>query len=213
MWLVANIGGGRAFDILKGFKSKALDVLSDQVSIFGARSALEAGPFNLKRVLLGSAANALLAGGDADRHRRNRLQTRAASIALTRALANTEIRQTRLPPSQSVLLTQCGAIIGNCSLTTGGLGTAPQSQLGFVQTTENDAELAMVSQWFETEWNAADPKGVAVEALVSAITAAAADHAPGAVYIQALHQLFAEMQVGTDESRIVDSAIRVAWRW
>jgi hypothetical protein len=183
-----------------------LDVLSDQVSIFGARSALEAGPFDLKRVLLGSAADALLAGGDADRHRRNRLQTRAASIALTRALANTEIRQTRLPPSQSVLLTQCGAIIGNCSLTTGGLGTAPQSQLGFVQTTENDTELAMVSQWFETEWNAADPKGMAVEALVSSITAAAADHAPGAVYIQALHQLFAEMQVGTDESRIVDSA-------
>ena len=206
MRLVANIGGGRAFDILKGFKSKALDVLSDQVSIFGARSALEAGPFNLKRVLLGSAANALLAGGDADRHRRNRLQTRAVSIALTQALANAEIRQTRLPPSQSVLLTQCGAIIGNCSLTTGGLGTAPQSQLGFVQTTENDTELAMVSQWFETEWNAADPKGMAVEGLVSSITAAAADHSPGAVYIQALHQLFAEMQVGTDESRIVDSA-------
>ena len=99
MRLVANIGEGRAFDILKGFKSKALDVLSDQVSIFGARSALEAGPFDLKRVLLGSAADALLAGGDANRHRRNRLQTRAASIALTRALANTEVRQTRLPPS------------------------------------------------------------------------------------------------------------------
>jgi hypothetical protein len=143
--LVANIGGGRAFDILKGFKSKALDVLSDQVSVFGARSALEAGPYTLKRLLLGSVTDALLAGSDADRHRRNRLQTRAVSIALARAIANAEIRQTRLPPSQSVLLTQCGAIIGNCSLTTGGLGTAPQSQLGFVQTTENDAELAMVA--------------------------------------------------------------------
>ena len=52
MRLVANIGVGRAFDILMGFKSKALDFLSDQVSIFGARSALEAGPFNSKRVLL-----------------------------------------------------------------------------------------------------------------------------------------------------------------
>jgi hypothetical protein len=41
---------------------------------------------------------------------------------------------------------------------------------------------------------------------VSAITAAADDHAPSAVYIQALHQLFAKMQVGNDESRIVDSA-------
>jgi hypothetical protein len=36
------------------------------------------------------------------------------------------------------------------------------------------------------EWNAPDPKGVAVEALVSSITAAA-DHASGAVYTQALH--------------------------
>ena len=68
MRLVANIGGGRAFDILKGFKSKALDVLSDQVSIFGARSALEAGPHTLKRLLLGSVTDALLAGSDADRH-------------------------------------------------------------------------------------------------------------------------------------------------
>lgn len=206
MRLVTNSGGERAVDILKGFKNKALDVLTDQVSIFGARSALEAGPHVLRRLLLGAATDALLAGDDADRIRRNRLQSRAVAIALAQALANADIRQTRLPPSQSVLLTQRGAVLGNCSLTTGGLGIAPQSRLGFVQKTENDAELAMVSQWFETEWNAANPKGEAVGALVDAITAAAADHAPGAVYTQALHQLFAEMEVGTEESRIVDSA-------
>lgn len=155
MRLVANTGGERAVDILKGFKNKALDVLTDQVSIFGARPALDAGPHVLRRLLLGTATDAMLAGDDADRIRRNRLQNRAVAIALAQALANADIRQTRLPPSQSVLLTQRGAVLGNCSLTSGGLGIAPQSRLGFVQTTENDAELAMVSQWFETEWNAA----------------------------------------------------------
>ena len=206
MRLVTNSGGERSVDILKGFKNTALDVLTDQVSIFGARSALEAGSHVLRRLLLGAATDALLAGDDADRIRRNRLQNRAVAIALAQALANADVRQTRLPPSQSVLLTQRGAVLGNCSLTTGGLGIAPQSRLGFVQKTENDAELAMVSQWFETEWDAANPKGEAVGALVDAITAAAADHAPSAVYTLALHQLFAEMEAGTDESRIVDSA-------
>jgi hypothetical protein len=204
--LVSNSGGERVLDILKMFKNNILDVLTDQLSIFGTQSALKAGPHILKRVLLGAAADTLLAGDEADRVRRNRLQNRAVSIVLAQALANADIRQTRLPPSQSVLLTQRGAVLGNCSLTTGGLGIAPQSRLGFVQKTENDAELAMVSQWFETEWNAANPKGEAVRALVDAVATAAADHTPSAVYTQALHQLFAEMQVGTDESRIVDSA-------
>ncbi len=206
MQLVSNSGGERVLDILKMFKNNILDVLTDQLSIFGTQSALKAGPHILKRVLLGAAADTLLAGDEADRVRRNRLQNRAVSIVLAQALANADIRQTRLPPSQSVLLTQRGAVLGNCSLTTGGLGIAPQSRLGFVQKTENDAELAMVSQWFETEWNAANPKGEAVRALVDAVATAAADHTPSAVYTQALHQLFAEMQVGTDESRIVDSA-------
>lgn len=206
MRLVTNSGGERVVDILKGFRNKALDVLTDQVSIFGAQFALDAGSHALRRLLLGTATDAKLAGDDADRIRRNRLQNRAVAIALAQALAKADIRQTRLPPSQSVLLTQRGAVLGNCSLTTGGLGIAPQSRLGFVQTTENDAELAMVSQWFETEWNAADPDGEAVGALVEAIAVAAADHAPGAVYAQALHQLFAEMTAGTDESHIVDSA-------
>lgn len=120
--LVTNSGGERAVDILKGFKNTALDVLTDQVSIFGVRSALEAGPHVLRRLLLGAATDALLAGGDAERIRRNRLQNRAVAIALAQALANADIRQTRLPPSQSVLLTPSSAAPGNSSLTTEGFG-------------------------------------------------------------------------------------------
>lgn len=206
MRLVANIGSERVVDIVGSFRGQALDILTDQLSIFGAHSALKADAAAFKRVLVGAGTDASLAGDDADRVHRNRLQVRAVSNSLAHALAAADIRQTRLPPSQSVLLTSRGAVIGNCSLTTGGLGIAPQSRLGFVQQTENDAELAMVRQWFETEWNAANPKGPAVSALADAVTAAATDHAPGAVYTQALQQLFAEMEAGTDESRIVDSA-------
>ena len=206
MRLVANTGRDRTFDILNGLKRQTLDVLTDEVSIFGAHAALEAGPCTLARVLLGSSTDTLLTGETTDRVRRNRLQNRAISTALARALATAEVRQTRLPPSQSVLLTQRGAVLGNCSLTTAGLGIAPQSRLGFIQQTENDAELTMVRQWFEAEWNAANPQGPAVAALIEAVTVTSSEHAPRAVYTQALHQLFSEMQAGTDEARIVDSA-------
>ena len=206
MRLVANTGGERAVDILLGYRGDKLDVLTEKISLFGGQLALAAGNRGFGRVLLGIAGDADLAGDGGDRARRNRLQNRALSNALVHVLAEADIRQTRLPPSQSVLLTSRGAVVGNCSLTTSGLGIAPQSRLGFVQQTENDAELAMVRQWFETEWNAANPQGPAVAALSESIAAAAADHPPGAVYTQALHQLFAEMEVGTDESRIVDPA-------
>lgn len=132
MRLVPNSGGERAFDILKGFKGEALDVLTDQVSLFGSHSVLEAGVKGLGRVLLGATAEELFSGDDADRFRRNRLRGRALSTALAQAIAAADIRQTRLPPSQSVLLSPRGAVIGNCGLTTGGLGIAPQSRLGFV---------------------------------------------------------------------------------
>lgn len=206
MRLVGNMGGERTFEILKRFKGEKLNVLTDQISIFGAQSALEGGPQALGRVLLGATTDTLLSGDDGDRVRRNRLQSRALSAALARALAAAEVRQTRLPPAQAVLLTQRGAIIGNCSLTTAGLGLSPQSRLGFVQQTENEMELGMVAQWYETEWNAANAEGTAVAALTDAVTAAATDHAPAAVYTQALHHLFAEMEASTDESRIVDPA-------
>lgn len=142
MRLVGNTGGERKFDILKTFKGQTLSILTDQVSLFGAQSALKVGPQALGRVLLGAAADASLGGDDNDRVRRNRVQIRAISTALGRALAAADIRQTRLPPSQAVLLTQQAAIIGNCNLTTGGLGIAPHSRLGYVQQTGSEAELA-----------------------------------------------------------------------
>ena len=116
------------------------------------------------------------------------------------------MRETRLPPAQSVLLGKLKALVGNCGLTTSGLGLAPQSQLGFVQATETLEELAYFEQWFTTQWEAGAPNGDAVSSLRTAIEDSACDHAPAAVYLQALQQLFAEMEAGTDEARIVDSA-------
>ena len=100
MRLVGNTGSERAFEILKKFKGETLNVLTDQISIFGAQSALEGGPQALGRVLLGATTDTLLSGDDGDRVRRNRLQSRAMSTALARALAAAEIRQTRLAPAQ-----------------------------------------------------------------------------------------------------------------
>ncbi len=206
MKLVANTGAERAVEILKRFRGEALNVLTDQVSLFGMEAILRAGVPGLGRVLIGPATDSALGGENSDRVRRNRLQNRSLTTELAQALQSAAIRETRLPPSQSLLLSSRGALLGNCSLTTGGLGVAPLARLGFVQQTEDPEELAQVSRWFNTEWDAANPQGAAVQDLLAAVAAAGADHRPGDVYLQTLNQLFAEMGAGTDESRIVDSA-------
>lgn len=75
---------------------EAVDILTDQVSIFGAHPALRSGPQGLGHVLLGAATDKYLAGDDADRVRRNRLQNRSIASGLARALAAADMRQTRL---------------------------------------------------------------------------------------------------------------------
>lgn len=204
MRIVKNIAADRVIDVL-GSCGRDIFALSEQVSVFGLRAANEY--IAMQRLLVGQIdPAAALMGNDSDRIRRNQLRRRAHLHAAGRALESIEVRETRLPPAQSVLLGKLKALVGNCGLTTSGLGLAPQSQLGFVQATETLEELAYFEQWFTTQWEAGAPNGDAVSSLRTAIEDSACDHAPAAVYLQALQQLFAEMEAGTDEARIVDSA-------
>ncbi|MET3710767.1 hypothetical protein ABIC65_001469 [Sphingomonas trueperi] len=204
MRIVSNSGADRSVDFLLNRPSD-VDALCEQISVFGLEALR--GRVDIRHLLVGeSEPAAALYGGGSDRSRRNQLRRRSLFRHARNVLDRAAVRQTRLPTAQSLLLTSTSALAGNCSLTTAGLGMAPQAQLGFVQGTESPEEIAFFRQWFVDQWNAGATDGPAVTALRDAVCQGASDHAPSTVYTQALHQLFAEMEAGTDESRIVDSA-------
>ena len=206
MKIVPNSGTARVIDSLAEERGEVVDALTSALSLFGADEIRRRRRSFQRLIVGGSDLHEGLAGNQADRVRRNRLMLRASSKGLEASLKDAAIRQASLPPAQSVLLGPGRAIFGNCELTTSGLGLAPQAKLGFVQETETEGELDHIRGWFEAQWRVADSDGPLVKALSARLAAAVADHAPSAVYIQALHALFAEMEEGTDEERVVDSA-------
>lgn len=207
MRLIANSGRERVIDRLGDEPGGPLDALSSSLSVFAADTVFGGLRRRPQRLLIGHKQEQdALGGADADRLLRNRLRLRAQCDALGQALENCEIRQAGLPPSQAVLLGARNALIGNCELTTSGLGMAPEAQLGFVQETEGPDELDRITQWFDAQWRLGDPQGDAVASLLSLVSDGACAHPANAVYLQTLFHLFAEMEEATDEERIVDSA-------
>ncbi len=205
--ILSNAGGERVIDRLQPTRGE-IDILTGGVSVFGTSAAFARKSGNrLQRLLLGAGTSRHeLAGAQSDRQRRNALETRSLCSQLAQLLADAQVRQAALPPAQSVILGPSNALLGNCELTSAGLGIAPQSSLGFVQETETEEELEHLRQWFRTQWLHADPEGDAVTALMSAVTDGADLHPAQSIYLQGLFHLFAEMEEATDEDKIVDAA-------
>lgn len=161
----------------------------------------------MARLLIGPAnMTSGLAGSPNDRLRRSRLRLRAQCISLANILADAEIRQSSLPLAQSLLIGPTEALLGNCALTTAGIGLAPQDTLGFTQAASDPDEVEQFRKWFQDHWSLAIPDGEAVRALLDAVADTAGERDCGSIYLQALFHLFSEMEEATDEDRIVDPA-------
>lgn len=214
MRFVANAGNDRVIDVLGEAKSAdAIDIAAVHLSLFGMALLQDRGLLaNGTRLLVPASfdANDELAGSDQDRRLRNTLRSRAHADRLSRTLSDGSVRASRLPLGQSVIVRRASgaatvAITGTSSATTAGLGVAPMEQLGFVHRAETADELAFLARWFDEQWAAASD-GPAVAGLRDAIAAAAAEYPAATIYHRALHQLFADMEEGTDENRIVNAA-------
>ncbi len=207
MQVIDTTGRNRPIDWLVG-GAAPLDAMTSDLSIFGSAAVFDLkGQRQLDRLLIGAThAVTNLVGTTNDRGRRNRLEARALCNSLARVIAQAQVRQTRLPLTQSLLIGGDVALLGNCPLTTGGLGIAPQDALGLVQAADGADEIERLRQWFRDLWQQADPDGPGVSFLRAALSDGAAQHAPNGIYLQALFHLFAEMEEGTDENRIVDPA-------
>jgi hypothetical protein len=212
--IISNSGNARVVDVVgEATAGVDLDIVTDQVSLFGAAALFDRLSRARKlRLLLDGADPSLaaLAGSASDRRLRNELKLRALARGFHSQLANAELRDSRLPLGQSVILAKANghgtlATVGNCPLTTSGLGLSPQEALGFVQQADSADELAYLAEWFETQWVAARGKE-ASNALVAALERIAKPHSPRTIYHRALHELFADMGEGADEDRIVKGA-------
>jgi superfamily II DNA or RNA helicase len=212
--IISNSGNSRVVDLFEGLPTGAnLEIATDRVSLFGAASFFDRLPkASDVRVLLdgGRDGTEALIGSEADRRLRNELRSRALARKIHGRLADGQVRNSRLPLGQSLILAKnCEepvlATAGNCPLTTSGLGLAPQEALGFVQQAEAGEELEFLSDWFEQQWSVASEAGHA-HALLWALGSMAEEHDPRTIYYRALHELFADMGEGTDEERIVKGA-------
>ena len=188
------------------------NVASTDLSLAGIATLLDrCALVSAVRIMLdqGFDADASLPGSIHDRGRRNRLGQRADALKAVDLLETAEIRGAKLPLGQSMLLID-GAIgfVGNCAMTSDGLGLAPPQRLGFVQRADEPAELAVLAAWFEAQWQVADPGTKA--ALDAAVSRHARHHGPLVPYRVTLHRLFADMADGSDERGIVDAATGIA---
>lgn len=157
----------------------------------------------------GFDCDAALPGSAFDRARRNRLGQRAEALRTVELLTTAEVRGARLPLGQSMLLVEgARGFVGNCAVTSDGLGLAPPQRLGFVQRTDDPDELAALLAWFEAQWQVADPAAKA--ALQGSLARHAARHGPVVPYRVTLHRLFADMADGAGAERIVDTATGIA---
>ena len=165
-----------------------------------------------------------LLGDDGDRQRRNALQARGLAADLFQWLD--QAAQVRLVPGklpQSAVITESAtgvstenaelggvAIIGDCSLTTRGLGLAPGNPFCLIQCSETQAERQMFAQWFEANWQAVGPdsqeRPSARQKLLDQVKRLADHEAPSTIYFGVLYNLFKDLGDELDEERIIKSA-------
>lgn len=187
-------------------------IASTDLSLMGTSAMLAAGALaSGVRLMLDPAfdPDTALPGSAQDRPWRNRLSQRADAAKLAKLLASAEVRGAKLPLGQSMLLVgDVFGVVGNCAITSDGLGLAPAQRLGFVQMAQDAAELSTLAAWFKTHWDLADAE--AKRRLEAAVARHADRHEPVMPYRVTLHRLFADMASGAEKRAIVDSATGIA---
>lgn len=217
MRLLKNTGADRVIDLLgpqleKGFQ---LDVVTPGFSLFAfAELQDRLGALKRANIVLPSVDSDLgLLGNTADRPARNQLLSRwLAKRCAEWVQTKTEIRiaQDKIPQGVAVVRdggTQARQVVmGSFGLTTDGLGITPGNPLNLIQASDTSDEAAMLSQWFDMQWNSLPPDSAGKKAFIEALQSIAGDCAPFSLYALILLHLFSNAGDEMDEERIVKSA-------
>jgi hypothetical protein len=216
--LLSNIGTNRVIDALRqNVKSGAsLGIATPFFSLFAFSEIRDL--FNQTKhsrliMPLDAGIDLTLLGSAADRPARNRLHARWLARECAKWIREkTELRQSSNPLPQSVFLVrqidagQSRAIVGNCPLTTDGLGLAPGNQFSLIQCTETPEEVELFAAWYESLWSAMPASDQAREKMLAHLQSISDHQAPAVIYYQILFQLFKARGDELDEERIVKSA-------
>ena len=193
MRLLQNIGTDRVIDLVlpklkTGFQ---LDVVCSSFSLF-AFADMQAKLNDLKLaqlVLPASGSDLGFLGGDADRASRNKLQSRWLAKRCAEWVCNkAEIRLAKgsVPQGTAVIRDAGGnpqqVVMGSFGLTTAGLGITPGNPLNLIQASDTADEAAMLSQWFDMQWNSLPPDSEAKRAFVDALDGLSASSDPFSIY-------------------------------
>lgn len=218
MRLIKNTGNDRVIDELRTalVPDASLDVAASSLSLFAFSELRDLlGKLNHCRMILPPlpADDFSLLGSDADRPFRNQLQSRWLARQCSDWIkAKVEVRSAPSLLPQSIYAVhhpqaeQQRVIIGNCPLTTDGLGLTPGNYFSLIQCAEGGDESALLGAWFSSLWDGlakGDDRKKEVLSRLQRLT----DHQPPAmIYHLILYRLFQNLGEDFDEERIVKSA-------
>jgi len=218
MKLIKNTGSDRVIDELRHALTppSSLDLASPAFSLFAfseLRDLLE--KLDTCRVVLPpvTGGDLGLAGAEADRAFRNRLQLRwLARECAAWIRKKVELRGAPASLPQSILIAgkqdsgRHRVITGNCAFTTEGLGVTPGNQFSLIQCSEKPEESAILGSWFANLWNTLPASEQQKNAFLSLLQELADPKAPSLIYYLTLYQTFKDLGDELDEERIVKSA-------
>ena len=189
MRLLSNVGAERVVVNLP--TSCDLTVATSAVSIPGMANLQDA--HVLSRLLLSSELD--FQSNSDDRGWRNALQSRGVGLKSLEWLAKADVRVSDRPLRQSLIASGSSpvsfTIVGDCEITTAGLGIAPTRSAGLVQLMDAKPEIESVMAWFEGLWQQAGANGE--DPISEALRDATASYAPMAIYQRALTSVFSDM--------------------
>jgi len=217
MRLLRNAGTDRVIDAIRPGLSagRQLDIVSSELSLFAYRELKSqlASLASARIVLPDDGTDLSLLGKDADRPSRNQLTVRWLAVRLSSWLrSKSELRLAPGPlPQGAVVLrdssgTPTHAVLGSFAFSADGLGVTPGNPMSLIQASESPEESLVLSQWFETQWQALRPGELATSPIWSALSAIASHRDPFAVYSLILHHLFSRRGDELDEEQVIKSA-------
>lgn len=217
MKLVRNTGTERVVDLIRPWLNSGnqLDLVTSSLSLFAFGEIFaEVSKLSKARLLLPPEDTELaFTGNTADRAARNQLQTRWLAKCLAQWLHDkADVRRAQSAvPQGAIVLRNADAypqqvVLGSLAFSTDGLGITPGNSLSLIQASEAPAEAALLSQWFDMQWNSLPADPGAKTSVTDALRELAAHRAPFLVYTLILHHLFLDRGEDMDEERIVKSA-------
>lgn len=194
MRLISNHGLERVVDLLPA--GEAITVATTATSVFGIPALIGTRP--LSRLLL--TPEVTLRTDADDRRRRNELSSRGTALLAQELIKMAEIRVNDLTLRQSLILSgsprAVRAVVGDCDLTTAGLGLAPSRSASMFQLLEHEAEIEAIAQWFDAQWQSAVSPDT--NPLIAALDRSGQAFTPAEIYCRGLASLFADMVINDD---------------